>query len=185
MGAIGRRSMRCGKALTSWGGSVGGAVSRPATASVTRSSSSCHWRQLESRRYWSAPMTRNHYLGPLGLQRSHGVDGVARAGAVELAAVEHEARLTTSRGLDHGGAMRAAGELARLLPRLSDGDPVQLVEAQMFERGARERDVRDMRRIEAAAEQADARGAAQHHCLTRKNSLYSRASGEPGSGCQS
>jgi hypothetical protein len=44
--------------------------------------------------------------------------------------------------------------------------------------------MRQMRRIEAAAQQADARAFAQAQSLGRRKSLYSRASGVPGSGCQ-
>ncbi len=127
--------------------------------------------------------------GPFGLQLVHRVERVARALALQFAAVEQEARLAGDRRLHHRRAVLGARELVAPLPGLAGRHPAQLVECQVRQRRAGELQVAGVRRVEAAPEQAQAlhgraaQGTAQSR--GRRKSLYSRASGVPGSGCQS
>jgi hypothetical protein len=130
--------------------------------------------------------------GEFGRQLAQRVDGVARALAPKLARVEHEAGLAGHEQTQHGLALRGAGmEAARLLPRLAGRQQVQLVQPQRIARDTGQRQVREVRRVEAAAIDADAaRGRGVHQFSSaqsrgRRNSVYRRASGVPGSGCQS
>ena len=61
------------------------------------------------------------------LQRAHGVERVARAGALELDAVEHEARFAFDGECGHGLAVGCVGEPTCLLPGLASGDPAHLI----------------------------------------------------------
>ena len=104
---------RCGTAASS-GLGCGSSPARPATASVTRSISSRQPCQVCRFAYWSWPSTRNHCAsGARDCSSRTRVDRVARAGAIELAALEHETRLAVDRELHHRRAMlRAAPAVA-------------------------------------------------------------------------
>jgi hypothetical protein len=107
--------------------------------------------------YWSWPRIRNHcWPGSAAHQLAHRVEGEGRPAATQLDPVEHESRLAGDGQAHHRLAIGRSGESARLLPRLADRNPAQLVEAELLERGRRQRDVSVVNRIEAAAEEADA-----------------------------
>ena len=90
------------------------------------------------------------------LQLAHRVDRVRRAGAAQLAIVEHEARLAVDRQRHHRRAVRGRRRRLRLLPLQAGGQPAHFVEREVVARAARQRQMRVVRRIEGAAEQADA-----------------------------
>jgi len=133
-----------------------------------------------------------------GGQCAHGVQREAVATAVDLDAVQHEAWLVGDGGLHHGHAVLGAADDATalcLLPGVPGGYPAHLVQAQLGQRGLGQRHVRVVHGVEGAAEDAHAaRGVALraarrwvHFSQSRggRKSVYSRASGEPASGCQS
>jgi hypothetical protein len=91
-----------------------------------------------------------------GLQRDQRVDGVAGAVAARLASVHHAARLMGESQAAHGQPLRGGGERAAFVPGLAGGGDVQAAQAQLAHGGARQGHVGVVRRIERAAEQADA-----------------------------
>jgi len=81
-----------------------------------------------------------------------------------------------------GAGCRQAVALVRRLPRRQ---PHQLVERELAERAARQRQVREVRRIEAAAEEARLAGDGVQDAIQsrgRRKSAYSAASGVPSAG---
>ena len=91
------------------------------------------------------------------------------------------------RAIDEGAmAVHGIGDRACLLPRLAGGNPMQRVELEYVQRRACQRKMRAVRRIEGAAEEAEAFQIPLHnHSRGFRKSLYNFASGVPGSGCQS
>ena len=106
-------------------------------------------------------------------QLAHRVERVADAAPAQFAALEHEARLAGDRQAHHRFAVGRTGKAARLLPRLADRDPAQLVETQLLERRLRQGDVGVVHRVETASEQADAHHPGRHsaHSRGRRKSL--------------
>ena len=90
-----------------------------------------------------------------GSELAHRVEREAGAAPAQLDRGRAEARLAGDRQAHHRLAVGAVGEAARLLPRLADRNPAQLVELELLERELGERDVGVVDRVEAAAEQAD------------------------------
>jgi hypothetical protein len=147
-------------------------------------------------------------IGLVGLQLTHRVQRVARTRPLQFAAFEHEARLVGDGQAQHRLAMRRRGQRPCLLPGLANGHPAQLVQLQLGQGLPCQRQVREVRRVETAAEQPDlpyprddcgvaprrgcvrlgaARRRTHHASQSRggRKSVYSRASADPGSGVQS
>ena len=117
---------------------------------------------VQARRTGPAPMSSNHSVPGSRAQLVHRVERVARARALELAAFEHEARARRrSPGFTIASRSPAVADRAGLLPRLAGRNPAHLVQRQRVECAARQRRVRLLRRIEGAAENADARSLAR------------------------
>ena len=95
----------------------------------------------------------------------------------------------------HGEAQRSGCDVGGLLPRHAGRNPQQLIEVEAGNAQFGQGDVADVWRIERAAQQAKPVGAIEsgahergkRHTQSRagRKSVYSAASGEPGSGCQS
>jgi hypothetical protein len=105
-----------------------------------------------------------------GAQVAQRVDRVGGSAALDLVHVEHAARLVCDREFDHVRAVRGVGD-AFLLPRLSRRDQVNLRDRQIGERVARQLQVPDVDRVEAAAQQADRFARHQTHSRGRRKSV--------------
>ena len=93
--------------------------------------------------------------GLLGVQLAQGLDRVAGAGAVELAGVDGESRLALGDASQHRDAIRAGrGRPIALVRRPARRQPDEFVQRHLRERGLGERAVREMRWVEAAAEES-------------------------------
>ncbi len=169
----------CGAACSRPAGRRGAAPARGAMTSVTSATSSRQSRQVCRPAYWSWPRIRYHSTSGSAARSSRTrVEREAVAAPAQLAAFEHEARFAGDREPDHRLAVGGRGEAARLLPRLPDRHPADLVELELLERDLRERDVRVVHRVEAAAEDADPPHAPGSVAQSRgrRKSLYRRAS---------
>ncbi|MDZ7652419.1 MAG: hypothetical protein U5L03_07615 [Burkholderiaceae bacterium] len=87
-------------------------------------------------------------------QRAQRVDRVARPAALDLAHVERQAAFARDRQRHHVRALRGIGDRA-LLPGLRGGDQANFGEAEPVACIARQLQMADVDRIEAAAEEPD------------------------------
>ena len=98
----------------------------------------------------------------LGLQLSHGIDGEGRACTLEFASVDHAAGFACQQRRQHRRAVvGVCHHPTGFLPRCTGRQPAQFVERELLRSSSTQREVRQVRRIEASTQQADARGCAQ------------------------
>ncbi len=152
----GSGTARCGCRATCTSGRIA-TPGRSATARVTRPSSSCQPAPgVQIVVLIGTDQQEPARAGLALLQLVHRLQRIARARALELAAFQYEAAFAGDRQLHHRLAIAGLADRAGLLPRLAGGNPAHLVQRQRVACAARQRRVRQLRRIEGAAEQPDA-----------------------------
>ncbi len=148
---------------------------RPAPA-VRASGASCAARHAGPGRSAETSAARARAAAVARSCRSCSSDRCVRVRRSRSRTADRRIAGSASAQFEHRDAVRGRRQPARLLPRLAGRHEAQLVEAEVGERAARERQVAEVHRIEAAAEQADAARAIRpavgcgHGCCVRGRS---------------